>query len=50
MKISMEAIGGGQWYGAPPEPAHLMTPDGGIGQMVMEHESPNGVARWSHRR
>ena len=32
-------------YGVPPELAQLMMPDGGIGHMVMEHESPNGVAQ-----
>jgi len=45
MRISTEAIGGDERYDSALETGYFVIRDGGIGQMVMEAEAPNGVAQ-----
>lgn len=45
MRIKSEAIGGDERYDAPVETGYYVMRDGGIGQMVMEGEAPNGVSQ-----
>lgn len=43
MKISTKVADGEERYGALSQTTQFRMPDGGIGQMVMEHESSNGA-------